>query len=105
MKLPDQGMQERIGGDHNLGASRAYPWNVAAELDRVAETLVGNQQQRGVLQCCSIPLRAVSWRQQCRRTRDPVAPLILAPALRKLASQQKRLCQLEVRAGSCGIEF
>ena len=57
MDLPEQRMQDRIGHDHHAGAASAGPWDIAAELDRVAKTLVGDQEQRRVRQRRSIPLR------------------------------------------------
>ncbi len=85
----------RLDLEHDVVAARRDEWGIAAELQRVAETLLGMEQER--------PRRrpAVPSRWRCRaaeRAEDAAlpAPLVFTPALFEQALLQERHAEIGV---------
>ena len=102
--LADHRADLRAAGDGNIGTASGSPGNVARELDYVAIALVGNQQQSAIRQRCAVPLRAIRRRQELRRVGEPKAPFVFLPATEKIAAQQRRLGNPEMRSGKFSVQ-
>src|SRR5262249_24399585 len=102
--LADDRADLRAAGDGNIGTALGSPGNVASKLAYVAISLIGNQQQSGVWQRCAVPLRAIRRRQELRRVGEPKAPFVFLPAAAKIAPQQRRLRDPEMRSGKFSVQ-
>ena len=91
-------------GDRDIRAAFGSPGDVARELDDVAKSLIGHQQQPTVRQSPAIPLRLAGRRHQRCRTADAEAPFVFVPTFSPLAAQQQRLSTHEMRPGQARID-
>ncbi len=98
-KLRDQRRHFGAAGDREIAAALRSARDVAHELDRVAETLIGDEQQRAVVQHVALPVRLVGGRHRRRHAGHLEAPLELLPPGAVVAVEQQRFAQLEMRAG------
>ena len=102
--LSDHSMKQEVGHNDDVRATLDHLWDIAAELDRIAQSLIGDEEQFGLTQRSAIPLGPFGRRHEGRGARDLETPFIFLPALREFAPQQESLGQLEVRPGCAGIE-
>jgi len=99
-ELAQQGAQRRGAAQGHPGAACGQQRQVACELDRVAEPLLGEHEDVAAVERLALPVRA---RQRRERVREAaLAPLVARPALLEAAGEQAGDALVPMRGGEVG---
>ncbi len=106
LELPQQRRELRLHLQHDLGARARQQRDIARELDRVAQSLLGVQQDRVALKWIfSEPKRTAVAAALRRHAGSTPPPFVLLEAAAKVADRQQRKRLIEMRVGVILADF
>ncbi len=98
-KLPEDWPHLAGTAERQVGTASRSPRNVASELDDVAASLVGEQQQLAVRHRRAVPATHVVWRDAAGGSGQAQPPFVFAPPLGEFATEQQSRGACEMRRG------